>query len=90
VVSCGSPPPDTPEAVSVEFAGAVETDLPKIDTAIAEGPFQADWASLEGNDIPDWFHDAKLGIFIHRGVSSVPAFGISFRDGRRPELVSDD
>ena len=25
--------------------------------------------------IPDWFRDAKFGVFIHWGVYSVPAFG---------------
>ena len=35
-----------------------------------------DSASIAQNyQIPDWFKDAKLGIFIHWGVYSVPAFG---------------
>ena len=31
-------------------------------------------ASLRGHPVPDWFDQAKLGIFIHWSVSSVPAF----------------
>ncbi len=27
-------------------------------------------------DIPNWFDDAKLGIFIHWGPASVPAFAV--------------
>ncbi len=37
--------------------------------------YQANWESLKKYEIPDWFRDAKFGIFIHWGVYSVPAFG---------------
>ena len=37
--------------------------------------FQANWESLKKYTTPDWFRDAKFGIFIHWGVYSVPAFG---------------
>ena len=33
------------------------------------------WESLHQYTTPDWFRDAKFGIFIHWGVYSVPAFG---------------
>jgi alpha-L-fucosidase len=36
--------------------------------------FQPTWSSLAQYHIPDWFRDAKFGIFIHWGVYSVPAF----------------
>ncbi|MBN1579952.1 MAG: alpha-L-fucosidase [Anaerolineae bacterium] len=36
--------------------------------------FEADKASLSQHQIPAWFHDAKLGIFIHWGLYSVPAY----------------
>lgn len=36
--------------------------------------FQANWESLAKYEIPDWFRDAKFGIFIHWGVYSVPAY----------------
>lgn len=38
------------------------------------GPFEPDWLSLSDYTIPDWYQDAKFGIFIHWGVYSVPAF----------------
>lgn len=47
----------------------------KIREVIAQGPFQDTWNSLEGYQIPEWYQDAKFGIFIHWGVYSVPAFG---------------
>ncbi|MFB6173895.1 MAG: alpha-L-fucosidase [Halobacteriales archaeon] len=32
------------------------------------------WDSLDAHPVPDWFHDAKLGIFVHWGAYSVPAW----------------
>ena len=49
--------------------------LREIRTAIKAGPFKANWASLEAYEIPQWYKDAKFGIFVHWGVYSVPAFG---------------
>ncbi|MGB2822800.1 MAG: alpha-L-fucosidase [Phycisphaerae bacterium] len=37
--------------------------------------YEANWESLEQYAVPEWFRDAKLGIFIHWGVYAVPAFG---------------
>jgi alpha-L-fucosidase len=41
----------------------------------AQEKYQANWESLKKYQVPDWFRDAKFGIFIHWGVYSVPAFG---------------
>src|SRR6187397_1901566 len=41
----------------------------------AQERYQATWESLKKYRTPDWFRDAKFGIFIHWGVYSVPAFG---------------
>ena len=38
-------------------------------------PYQPSWESLEQHKVPDWYDDAKLGIFIHWGVYSAPAWG---------------
>src|SRR5579859_6795671 len=40
-----------------------------------DGPFHPDWESLQHYEAPEWYKDAKFGIFIHWGVYSVPAFG---------------
>jgi len=37
--------------------------------------YEANWESLKRYEIPEWYKDAKFGIFIHWGVYSVPAFG---------------
>ncbi len=53
----------------------MQRQLARVDAAERTGPFRADWNSLAGYRVPDWFRDAKFGIFIHWGVYSVPAFG---------------
>ena len=37
--------------------------------------WEANWESLNSRPYPQWFKDAKLGIFIHWGVTAVPAYG---------------
>jgi alpha-L-fucosidase len=49
--------------------------LADVDKGIGQGPFRADWTSLQNYQAPTWYDDAKFGIFIHWGVYSVPAFG---------------
>ncbi|HEX2905606.1 MAG TPA: alpha-L-fucosidase [Phototrophicaceae bacterium] len=46
-----------------------------IEQVITSGPFQASWDSLKNYTVPDWYQDAKFGIFIHWGLYAVPAFG---------------
>jgi alpha-L-fucosidase len=36
--------------------------------------YEPTWESLDSHPLPTWFDDAKLGIFIHWGVFSVPAW----------------
>ena len=42
----------------------------------ADGPvhYEPNWDSLGKHQVPDWFQNAKLGIFIHWGLYSVPAW----------------
>ena len=49
--------------------------LNDVDRVGQQGPFRPDWESLQKYEAPDWYKDAKFGIFIHWGVYSVPAFG---------------
>jgi alpha-L-fucosidase len=37
-------------------------------------PYQPNWESLNTRPVPDWYRDAKFGIFIHWGIYSVPAW----------------
>lgn len=42
--------------------------------------YEANWASLDKRPLPQWFEDAKFGIFIHWGVYSVPAYSPTASD----------
>jgi alpha-L-fucosidase len=42
--------------------------------AVAGQKYEADWASLDKRPTPEWWREAKFGIFVHWGVYSVPAF----------------
>jgi alpha-L-fucosidase len=44
-------------------------------SAGSEGQYKADWESLSKHSVPEWFKDAKFGIYTHWGVYTVPAFG---------------
>jgi len=47
----------------------------------AQQRYTADWESIDSRPIPQWFTDAKFGIFIHWGLYSVPAWGPLPSDG---------
>ena len=49
--------------------------LKVIDDCIAKGPYSDSWPSLCTHKTPDWYCRGKLGIFVHWGIYSVPAFG---------------
>ncbi len=49
--------------------------LKQVDAGDQEGPFRPDWESLRTYEVPEWYKDAKFGIFIHWGAYSVPAYG---------------
>lgn len=42
---------------------------------IADGPFKPTWDSLKQYKCPEWFRDAKFGIWAHWGVQCVPGQG---------------
>ena len=43
-------------------------------SASAQGPYKPTTESLRTHKVPQWFEDAKFGIFIHWGPYAVPAF----------------
>jgi len=42
---------------------------------MAEGPFKPDWNSLTNYQCPEWFRDAKFGIWAHWGPQCEPEHG---------------
>jgi alpha-L-fucosidase len=43
--------------------------------AFSQVTYEPTWESLDARPNPQWFEDAKFGIFIHWGVYSVPSWG---------------
>ncbi|MDX2048835.1 MAG: alpha-L-fucosidase [Chitinophagaceae bacterium] len=46
-----------------------------INEPMAKGPFEPTWDSLKQYKTPDWFRDAKFGIWAHWGPQCQPEFG---------------
>jgi len=53
----------------------IARQLAEIDKVVAQGPYKANWDSLARQETPEWFKDAKFGIYAHLGVYCVPAYG---------------
>jgi alpha-L-fucosidase len=49
--------------------------------------FDPEPGSLRRHEVPAWYHDAKLGIFVHWTLASVPAWAPD--EGSLPELARD-
>lgn len=52
----------------------IQSQLQHVEAETKSGPFTSNWDSLGAYRVPEWYRDAKFGIFIHWGVYSVPAF----------------
>lgn len=53
----------------------VKQSIEKIDEYNNTHKFKDTWESLYQYNVPEWFKDAKLGIFFHWGVYTVPQMG---------------
>jgi alpha-L-fucosidase len=49
--------------------------------AFAQNRYEPNWASLDKQPCPQWYTDAKFGIFIHWGVYSVPSYAPTGKQG---------
>jgi alpha-L-fucosidase len=77
------------------YAQPVWPSNPKVADAVKQieivanrGPFKPTWESLEKHQTPQWYLDAKFGIFIHWGLYSVPAFANEWYPRRMYETNS--
>ncbi|MDR2146158.1 MAG: alpha-L-fucosidase [Tannerella sp.] len=52
-----------------------------VGSLFSQQTYEANWASIDSRPVPQWFSDAKFGIFIHWGLYSVPAWGPLPSDG---------
>jgi alpha-L-fucosidase len=66
---------ETWQKASAKYNPKREAILAVVEKESKAGPFQPDWQSLSNYKVPEWYKNAKFGIFIHWGVYSVPAYG---------------
>lgn len=53
----------------------VSLKSPSIPGLAGEGPFMPEWSSLLNYEVPDWYRDAKFGIWAHWSPQCVPEDG---------------
>jgi alpha-L-fucosidase len=51
--------------------------------------YHANWESVKAHKMPEWFDDVKLGIFIHWGLYSIPAWA-EVSKGELGEILGDE
>lgn len=59
------------QASVAKYDAARAAVLREVDKQAEDGPYRADWETLRHYEIPQWYKDAKFGIFIHWGALSV-------------------
>lgn len=64
-------------------AALLENSLPG--EPVAQGPFKPSWESLKQYQVPDWFRDAKFGIWAHWGPQCQPEHGDWYARGMYEE-----
>jgi alpha-L-fucosidase len=64
-----------PASVLAKYAGAISLLPAKDDANNLSGPFKPNWQSLAQYKTPDWFRNAKFGIWAHWGPQCQPEFG---------------
>ena len=45
--------------------------------------YKPTWTSLDSRPLPSWYDQAKIGVFLHWGVYSVPSYGPGGNSGSR-------
>ena len=83
------------DAIRLAAAGASAAPFLRGQTpSIAAGPFQGTRESLKTYRVPDWFRDAKFGIWAHWGPQSAAEYGDwyarnMYMEGGKQNLVPD-
>ena len=68
-----------------------KTDVMSVESPKGTNVFQDNWENIAENyHFPEWFSDAKFGIFIHWGVYSVPAYGSEWYSRNMYQKGSDE
>ena len=86
---------DNSDVAAADIKAATNFDTTSFDFQIADGPFKPTAQSLgENYQCPEWFRDAKFGIYMHSGLNSVAGFdghyGRFLYTQQEPEAYRDD
>jgi len=65
----------TPLASALTAETLLQKTTADIDKTIAQGPCKPNWESLKTHTDPEWFRDAKFGIYTHWGPVTVGTVG---------------
>ena len=57
------------------LASVSAAELRGVPARATAAPFRATWESLSQYQVPDWFRDAKFGIWAHWSAQCVPEAG---------------
>jgi alpha-L-fucosidase len=60
--------------IATGCGGAVMVESEDASSAASVSVVTPDWESLDARPTPEWWRDAKFGVFVHWGVYSVPAY----------------
>ncbi len=63
--------------ICLSYASAQDykVEVAETDEKMEQGRFEPTWQSLSGYDVPEWFRDAKFGIWAHWGPQCVEGSG---------------
>lgn len=61
--------------ISGEFLKRSHEEMNELVTVNTTGPYQATFESLDSHPTPEWYKDAKLGIFFDWGLYSIAGYG---------------
>ncbi len=70
-----APPPAGDAAAAAKIPPAPTPIAPPAGFGVASGPFQPTLESLSAYQVPDWYRDAKFGIWAHWGPQCQPEMG---------------
>ena len=83
-----------PQSFVIPFLALFVTSINFYFKYVTTEPIKYDptWESLDTRPLPQWYDDSKIGIFIHWGVFSVPAFSSEWflwhwKNDKKPEII---
>ena len=66
---------DLAAKVSGDFMQRARQEVAALEEVNRKGAYQPTWESLDRHSSPEWFDDAKFGMFLDWGLYSVPGWG---------------